>query len=453
MPPAPDTFASLLTPPGCGAIAVVLLAGPAAGDIVAKVFRPMSKATTGRRNVQIGRLADGDDVIDEAVLAAIGGGKAPNGDSAQGEDFFEINLHGGSVVVRRALELLSRAGAAIVAGGAGGACQGGHALPVAHPRWNNPAIGEEMLNSLPLARSALAVAALSRQWSAGLSELACGLLAPPPRAPVAGRRASGKRAAKGGKHAGSPTAERLRHAAAALERMNRLLRPAEVVIAGPPNVGKSQLANVLVGRQVSLVHPEAGTTRDWVREIAVLDGLPVWVTDTAGLWQGGGAVDAEAVRRARRCIAGADLVLLLAEGGAPQRPDWLVGRVVTVLSKADLRRPADPATARLSSTLRPGSIELAEIGPEGNSPKSGRPAGGADAVVSALTGQGLAELKAVIIERIGLGGFDPHQPAAFTDRQAQLLLEAASALDGRDGAAAEAAVGRLLGRTRPANTC
>ena len=90
----------------------------------------------------------------------------------------------------------------------------------------------------------------------------------------------------------------LRRAAGRLALIRRLLEPAEVVLAGPPNVGKSTLANALIGRQVSLVHDQAGTTRDWVRHLAVLCGVPVHVTDTAGLWDAPAGVDAQAVGRA-----------------------------------------------------------------------------------------------------------------------------------------------------------
>ena len=55
--------------------------------------------------------------------------------------------------------------------------------------------------------------------------------------------------------------------------MRRLADPREVVLAGPPNAGKSTLANALIGRPVSIVHDTAGTTRDWVREQALLADL------------------------------------------------------------------------------------------------------------------------------------------------------------------------------------
>ncbi|MGY3441588.1 MULTISPECIES: tRNA uridine-5-carboxymethylaminomethyl(34) synthesis GTPase MnmE [unclassified Bradyrhizobium] len=103
-----------------------------------------------------------------------------------------------------------------------------------------------------------------------------------------------------------------------------------VAIAGPPNVGKSTLINQLAKREVAIVSPHAGTTRDVIEVQLDLDGYPVTVIDTAGIRETSDPVEQEGVRRARVRAAEADLVLWLADSGGAKigqggtTPTWLV---------------------------------------------------------------------------------------------------------------------------------
>lgn len=361
---AQQTTASLQTPPGKGGIAVIALSGPKATEILTQAFAPFASHTEAPLSqLQLGHLRDGDETIDQAVVCRT-------------EQGAEINIHGGPHVARRAMELLTRLGATPEP------CRQG-ALPLAHPQWNNPAIGAELLATLPKARSELVVRALSFQWSAGLSKLVCS----------------------------SPTSQTLRQAAQRYIQIQRLLHPPQVVLAGPPNAGKSTLANALVGRQVSIVHQQAGTTRDWVQELALINGIPVWLTDTAGLWEEAHGIDAEAVRRARHRAETADLVLLLAPGQSLKRPDWLADRpTIHVASKADSVAPCSDA----------------------------------DITISTQTGEGLDNLRSAILQAIGLNDFTPNIPMAFTHRQADLLNQAATALDSNSPQLAKDALSSIL---------
>ena len=96
-------------------------------------------------------------------------------------------------------------------------------------------------------------------------------------------------------------------------RSERLRDGLVVAIAGPPNVGKSTLMNQLARREVAIVSPHAGTTRDVIEVQLDLDGYPVTVIDTAGIRETDDPVEQEGVRRARARAADADLVLWLAE--------------------------------------------------------------------------------------------------------------------------------------------
>ncbi|MEI8079444.1 MAG: tRNA modification GTPase, partial [bacterium] len=93
-------------------------------------------------------------------------------------------------------------------------------------------------------------------------------------------------------------------------RWGELLRHgAQVVLAGPPNVGKSSLLNVILGRDRALVTPVPGTTRDTLEELVDLHGLPVWLVDTAGLRQTDEPVERAGIARTRAQIATANLTL------------------------------------------------------------------------------------------------------------------------------------------------
>jgi len=135
-----------------------------------------------------------------------------------------------------------------------------------------------------------------------------------------------------------------------------------VVLAGPPNAGKSSLMNALSGERAAIVTPIPGTTRDLLSRRIEIDGLPMQLTDTAGLRRTGDPVEREGVHRAREAVAGADLILLvidaprLASGGeaisaeeigaalspladeplANEALRDLLGRTTIVLNKIDL---------------------------------------------------------------------------------------------------------------------
>jgi tRNA modification GTPase len=127
-------------------------------------------------------------------------------------------------------------------------------------------------------------------------------------------------------------------------RRGEILREGfRVVIAGRPNAGKSSLLNALSERDVAIVSDRPGTTRDLIEVVLDLAGLPVRLTDTAGLRSSEDAVEAEGIVRAVRAMADADLVLLLDAGDEPDHPvDLQPGLpVLHVRSKADLGHRRD----------------------------------------------------------------------------------------------------------------
>jgi tRNA modification GTPase len=129
-------------------------------------------------------------------------------------------------------------------------------------------------------------------------------------------------------------------------RSERLRDGLVVAIAGPPNVGKSTLINQLVRREVAIVSPHAGTTRDVIEVQLDLDGYPVTVIDTAGIRETDDPVEQEGVRRARARAAEADLVLWLVDAQLEAKLPTIEGDtpVWTIRNKIDLDRAGSAAS-------------------------------------------------------------------------------------------------------------
>ena len=141
----------------------------------------------------------------------------------------------------------------------------------------------------------------------------------------------------------------------------------EVVILGPPNVGKSSLLNAIARRDVAIVTPEAGTTRDLIEVRLDLDGYAVTLVDTAGLRDATSGVEREGIRRAEERAGSADLVLWVEDARDAARAELPLSDAIRVRNKMDLAE--------------------------------GRGADGAIGV-SARTGEGLAALLELVAERI-----------------------------------------------------
>jgi tRNA modification GTPase len=224
---------------------------------------------------------------------------------------------------------------------------------------------------------------------------------------------------------------------AAQGRSERLRDGLVVAISGPPNVGKSTLINQLARREVAIVSPHAGTTRDIIEVQLDLDGYPVTVIDTAGIRETEDPVEQEGVRRARARAAEADLVL------------WLV----------DAPDEKDPGENTAPTWMVRNKIDLDPVG-QGAMPAAGRPGSERSGFqISASRGDGLRELMAALI-RFAQDYFGSDAGGLIgRARQRQLLQETVASLqcsievlgEGEELAAehlrvAAHSLGRLLGR-------
>ncbi|HEY6916167.1 MAG TPA: tRNA uridine-5-carboxymethylaminomethyl(34) synthesis GTPase MnmE [Allosphingosinicella sp.] len=143
---------------------------------------------------------------------------------------------------------------------------------------------------------------------------------------------------------------------AALSRppVERLKDGIRVVIAGPPNAGKSTLINALAGRDVAITSPIAGTTRDVVEAPVAVSGLPFILTDTAGLRASGDIVEGMGIERAQAQIAAADLILWLGPFDARPDPD----RTIVIAGKIDVTSADPRADVALSAVTGEGMDRL-----------------------------------------------------------------------------------------------
>jgi tRNA modification GTPase len=140
----------------------------------------------------------------------------------------------------------------------------------------------------------------------------------------------------------------------ALPPAERLRDGVRVVVAGSPNSGKSSLFNVLAGRDAAIVADRPGTTRDLIEAPTGVGGLPFVLVDTAGLRPSRDAIEAIGIERAQASVVAADIVLWLGEpSDAPQRS-------IAVQSKSDLDEPDWGAELRVSAVTGDGIAELVD---------------------------------------------------------------------------------------------
>ena len=210
-----------------------------------------------------------------------------------------------------------------------------------------------------------------------------------------------------------------------------LSQGATIVIAGPPNAGKSSLLNAFAGSEKAIVSPHAGTTRDLIEAHIDLGGIPVHMVDTAGLRASDDDIEAEGVRRARETIDAADLVLCVLDD-------------------------SDPASSRFELHLETGQTAK-QITVFNKSDLSGRLIGdtsdgiNAAVAVSAKNGTGIKKLTEAIRTALGFQGDDEDLILARRRHlnvleQALGLMDSASALDEPELVAEELRLAhRLLG--------
>lgn len=362
------SVACLLTPPGRAALAVVGVCGPRALAAVAAYFQPRgsrSLASRGDRSLTFGRWGgpQGEELVVVRRTAAE----------------LEVHCHGGVAAAAAILGDLARAGCPQVDATAWlSRCCASDASatdPVAGERQR---IAAEARLALATARGLHAARLLGHQLSGRLADAVEALAT-----------------AEG--HQRQAIAEQL----LAWQHLGlRLTQPWRVVVAGPPNAGKSSLVNALAGFGRSIVSPTAGTTRDVLETRLVLGGWDLLLIDTAGLRpEAGDRVEQAGIARAVEATHVADLVV--------------------VVTACDL-----PDTRSTTSMLRGSGPRLfvsnkSDLLPAGTQPAA--PPGSLH--TSTLTGEGLETLATRIIQTLIPTLPRPGDALPFTQRQVDLIRD------------------------------
>ena len=395
-----DTIFAPATAPGRSALAIVRVSGPAAGDVCRRLT---TRSPPAPRHAVLRRLHDprSGDPIDEGLVLWF-----PAPASSTGEDVLELQVHGGRAVIAALLDAL--AGLADLRPAEPGeftrraflqgrldltAVEGLVDLIDAETR----AQARQALRQLTGAHRRLyddwrqtrlgALARLEAEIDFAPDEDVPGDLLEVVRPNV--RRLSAEIAA---------------HLADG-HRGERLRAGLTVAVVGPPNAGKSSLVNRLARRDVAIVTPLPGTTRDVLEVHLELAGYPVTLLDTAGLREAADLIEAEGVRRARWRAEHADLRLIMLDGATwpdldPAALAMIDEVAVVVVNKCDV--------AVLPERLSVG----------------GRPA----LAVSCVTGEGMATLFEVLAERAKALLASGHEPLLTRARHRVALQQAAEAL-------------------------
>ena len=387
-----DTIAAIATPPGAGGIGIVRVSGPSAVEVVARLIGREAGGLPDRVLLHgVARDPASGERLDEVLVAVM---RAPR--SYTGEDVAEVHGHGGPVNMGRLLRAALAAGAR--------PAEPGEFTRRAVARGRLDLVRAEAVLSIIAAESERALRLAQGQLEGRLGERVSGLRQGATEL-LADLEASIDFPEEGLEHA-APV--RLAARAAELGKACRALAETfavgralseglDVVLVGPVNAGKSSLFNRLVGKERALVAEEPGTTRDFVEARVVWDGIPVTCVDTAG-WREAGGVEARGIAMGEKRAERADVLVELipaefaGEAGDGGQATGNGQRAIRVVSKGD---------------------EL-----KGD-------AGGL-LVTSAVTGQGVEELKAAIVGAAGAGG---EEGAVVTsERQRDLMARAADAL-------------------------
>ena len=389
-----DTIVARATPAGRGALALIRVSGPETARCAALVCPDLSFEAGWQAALTTLVDAAGEN-LDRAVAVSYPGPR-----SYTGEDMLEVTVHGSPYLVESVIESFIAAGARPAAAGefTRRAVANGK-LDLVQAEAVRDLVAADTARQHRNAREQLAGALSTqfRQLRGTLVELLAGLEASldyeaqgvevaPDR--ISTHLAEGRKQLSG-----------LLATAPAGARIRSGLR---LVILGPPNAGKSTLFNYLCGAERAIVSPHPGTTRDVVEAELDIGGVAVVVQDTAGLRDGGDAVEVEGHRRALAAAAAADAALVLWAVDSDQQP-------------ADVPQGLPAIRLRSKSDLRPEAAAMDGW-----------------VAISCHTGDGLAELRRELLRTIlddlpDLGG-----AVAISARHRRAVEAAAAEIDACD---------------------
>jgi len=408
--PVNDTIVALATPPGRSGIGIIRLSGPQSLEILRRLvaneqFAPHPNFLT------LQNLIDpaSNKTLDQALVCYF---KAPH--SFTGEDVVEFHCHGSPALLRTIIDITLSLEARM-------ATAGEFSLrAVAHGRMK---LSEaEAIRDLINAQTDAALRQATRQLTGEISHTVQQLKDELLRVIV--RLESSLEFVEDDLPAVEQeqmlatlrqVRSRCEQMAASFQRGKLLRDGLRVTLVGRPNAGKSSLFNSLLGKPRAIVHDIPGTTRDAISEPVGIDGVPILITDTAGLRISADQVEAIGVDRTKREAADSDLLLVVIDGAQPLTDEdrntlaeALRHRHVIALNKTDLE---DFSSSRLADNLLPASEDSPVV------------------FVSAKTGAGLDELRAAILKPFTNGHLHGEDGLLITNaRHHDLLLRAVGAI-------------------------
>jgi len=383
-----DTIVAQATPAGAGGIGIIRLSGLEAERVWRELFRPAHPRAGGEESHRLmyGALTDGENPVDECMSVWM---KAPY--SYTREDVAEFHLHGGPYVMRRCLQLCLNHGARLAEAGEftrRAFLNGRIDLSQAEAVMAMIHAEGEQEHRAAIRQLGGGAAAFVRQMADRLYGMQAGIAAcidyPEEISEEEGAGAL------------IPELEALIRdlRGAADEHASRLIHDGlHVTLFGLPNVGKSSLLNALTGEEKAIVTEIPGTTRDPVRGEILVDGVRVFLTDTAGLRRTEDPVERIGVERSEKAMREADVKLLVLDAS----------REMTEEEKEQLRSLGPADAVALNKTDLPfvnGMEEVGWIAPDVPC-----------VCVSALDAEAIEPLKELIRQRAEVrGGFPLTQP-------------------------------------------
>lgn len=418
---AEDTIAAIATPIGSGGIGIVRISGPNAIAIAYLLFRterhprvsPVSNNLDELPShlLKHGYICDPEtrDIVDEVLLVIM---RAPHSYTRQ--DVVEIQSHSGAFILGRILKLVMEHGARLAKPGefTRRAFLSGR-IDLTQAEAVGDMIGAKSEDALKLAVTHL---------TGHMKETICGIMEK-----LTELQACMEAGLEFGDEIGDSDIDRKKIAThmkeeilVPIERLiahyhegHRIRDGVRLGIAGRPNVGKSSLLNYLIRKDRAIVTPLPGTTRDLIEEHLSIGGLPVILTDTAGLHDSQDPVEIIGIKKTRESIDQSDLVLFMVDGAQPfsDADDSAfkdIGkkkRTILVINKVDLI--ADPCRIQIPARYSDCPAFL----------------------ISAKFGQGIEELKnAIKEEMLGNVTIDPQRSLVPNLRQKAGLEAALDAL-------------------------
>lgn len=402
------TIAAISTATGAGGIAIIRVSGDEAVKIADRVYsgkRPLSQAKT--HTVHYGHIVDRDgSVIDEVLVTVM---LAPN--SFTREDVVEIGSHGGSIVSKKVLDALIHAGAYMAEPGEftkRAFLNGRIDLSQAEAVIDIINAGNDIARRNAVSQLDGALSKEIGGVRAELVKLAAQMQVIIDYPDEDLEDVSGEDILNIVKECGERTKALLDTADS-----GRIVKEGiRTAIAGKPNVGKSSLLNSLAREDRAIVTDIAGTTRDTIEESVNLDGIPLILTDTAGIRETDDTVEKIGVERSRRSIASADLVIVVLDGSnIPDDEDMRVLHETADKQRIILINKTDLGTSKYAESIRAKAAKSAVF------------------EVSAKTGWGLDNLRREIKRLYNISGLTDANGTVITNmRHKTALIHANEAL-------------------------